>query len=312
MTFDVTATSGSIQNVSVWGSDDGSDGGFTPWTQPLTLGTNKAVYVEDCTFTYASQEEDSIDAYGGARVVIRHNTFTSITVGFHGTDSGDRRSAFSYEIYANTFTNNSATTLRAATLRGGTGVIYGNTYNGSHGSWNDITAMVYRACPTLDQSSWQTCNGTNWQIGSTNLSAQASRAASTNGGVKFCSGDRDLVCTADATCSAVGAGTCSTYFDGAGTGGYACRDQVGRTHGQALSPLYAWSNGSVAIGTYDGGFSCGPGLSNFIQADRDYVDGTAMPGYSAYAYPHPLQGTVVTGGRLRSGKITKAGPRTGY
>ena len=255
---------------------------------PLSLGTNNAVYIEDNTFNYGSTDEDCIDAYGGARLVIRHNAFNNAHIGFHGFDSGDRRSVFSYEIYSNTFTNNSSTEFRAVNLRGGTGVIYSNTFTGSR-SWADVTLLVYRACPPLDQGGWGTCDGTLWGIGSTNFSAQASRSASANGGVKFCSGDRDRVCTSDSTCSAAGAGTCSTYLDGSGTAGYACRDQPGRTHGQILSPVYAWSNGSVGISTYDGSYSCGVGLSNYLRSGRDYINGSTMPGYSAYAYPHPLQ-----------------------
>jgi hypothetical protein len=293
VTFDVTAPGGSIQSVAIWGSSDGTDGGFTPWMRPLTLGTDKAVYVEDCTFNYSSQDEDSIDAYGGARLVIRHTAFNNISVGFHGTDSGNRRSVFSYEIYDNTFTNNSSTTLRGATLRGGTGVIYRNTYGGTRGSWYDVTAMVYRACPPLDSSAWQVCNGTRWQLGSTNFSTDASRIASANGGVKFCSNDRDKVCTSDAACGT--GGTCSAYLDGSGTGGYPCRDQVGRTHAQQSAPLYVWNNSTVKAGSYDGGNSCGLGLAAYLQPGRDYINDVQKPGYVAYTYPHPLVSGGVPG-----------------
>jgi hypothetical protein len=137
-TFDVTATSGSIGVFDPFGSADGNDGGFTPWTRALSLGTENAVYFEDNTVSYPTAgagTEDCIDAYGGARLVIRYNTFTNCTLGFHGLDSGSRRSVLSYEIYNNTQTNNSSTALRAVTLRGGSGVIYSNTYNGSGASW---------------------------------------------------------------------------------------------------------------------------------------------------------------------------------
>lgn len=56
------------------------------------------------------------------------------------------------------------------------------------------------------------------------------------------------------------------------------------------APIYAWNNGSVHLGSYDGGFSCGAGLSNYVQSGRDYIDGVPMPGYTAYVYPHQLQG----------------------
>jgi len=283
-TFNATG-SGSIQSISIWGSSDGTDGGFTPWTRPLTLGTNKAVYIEDNTFTYSSQSEDSIDAYGGARLVVRHNAFNNISVGFHGMDSGNRRSAHSFEIYGNTFTNNSSTHLRALTVRGGTGVVYNNTYGGSGASWYGVTLLNYRSCPPLDQSAWQTCNGTNYTLGSMDLSANASRVAGTTGTVKWCSNARDTRCTTDSNCS--GGGTCTTYLDGNGSLGYACRDQVGRTTNQALAPLYVWNNGSAGVGTYDGGTGCS--ISSIIALNRDYYNGTAMPGYTAYNYPHPLQ-----------------------
>ena len=248
VTFDVTSATGSIQSVAVFGSAEGTDAGFTPWMSALSLGSSNAVYIEDSTFNYGSVDEDCVDAYGGARLVIRHNAFNNAHVGFHGFDSGDRRSAFSWEMHDNVFTNNSATQFRGMTIRGGTGVIYNNTYTGSK-AWYDITAMLYRACPPLDQSKWGTCDGTSWELGSTNFATDASRTASVGGGVKFCSTARDTVCTTDSTCTAIGGGTCSTYLDGAGTAGYACRDQPGRTHNQVLSPMYAWNNGTVALGT---------------------------------------------------------------
>jgi hypothetical protein len=308
VTFDVTATSGSIQSVSVTGSPDGTDGGFTPWARPLALGTDQAVTIEDDAFNYGTVDEDCIDAYGGARLVVRHNTFRSAHIGFHGFDSGNRRSVFSYEIYGNTFTNDSTTTFRGATLRGGTGVLYDNAYGGTHGSWYDVTMLVYRACPPLDQSAWGACDGTSWELGATDFSAQASRTASVGGGVKFCSLARDTLCRTDTDCAGSGGGTCSTYVDGSGPGGYACRDQIGRTHDQALSPVYGWNNGSVHLGTYDGGYGCGLGLANYLQSGRDYIDGTPMPGYAAYAYPHPLVGGASdAGGSGGSGSDAASG-----
>ena len=297
--FDVTATSGSIQSISIWGASDGGDGGFTAWTRPLTLGTEKAVYVEDSTITYSSHDESCSDTYGGARWVFRHNTITGCEFGGgHGFDSGNRRSLFSGEIYENQYINDyppgGSSTLRAGTFRGGTGVVFNNTYGGTHGSWYGIALMNYRSCPPLDQSAWQTCDGTKLELGSMNLSTSANRTASSSGGVKWCSGARDVMCTADSTCSAIGAGTCSTYLDGSGTQGYPCRDQIGRTHNQELAPLYVWNNGGVEAGTYDAGNACGVGIDQIIMLNRDYYVGTPMPGYAPYTYPHPLQGQAGT------------------
>ncbi len=61
-----------------------------------------------------------------------------------------------------------------------------------------------------------------------------------------------------------------------------------------LEPAYIYNNsvGSAAVNItdygYDGGIS--PDSSaGYIQAGRDYYTGIAKPGYTEYAYPHPLR-----------------------
>jgi hypothetical protein len=293
VTFDVTATSGSIQNVSPSGTTSSTDGGFTSWQKPLSLGTNKAIYVEDSTFNYGSPDEDAIDAYSGARFVIRHNTFNNAHIGFHGTDSGQMRSPVSFEIYNNTFTNNSPTKFRGGTIRGGTGVWHNNTYGGTQ-SWYSITALLYRASPCTGTFSWNVSDGTAWELGSTNLSANANRICTVVGSpqrVKFCSGNRETLCVVDGDCG--GQGTCSAHFDGTGTGGYPARDQPGIGPGQVVNPIYAWNNsGGVTIDAWDAGCPNSFGIANYLQSGRDYINGSARPGYSPYTYPHPLQAGV--------------------
>ena len=302
-TFDDTAGSGSIQQIAFLGSSDGSDGGFTPWTLPTTLGTANAVYIEDNVFNNnGNQAEDIIDGYGGVRYVIRHNTFNDKGIGFHGTDSGNRRSLHSAEIYNNIFVNNGGSNTYAIRFRGGTGVIFNNTASGSK-QIGGIEFWSYRSCPRdgSDTSGWQACNGTNWELGSTSFSTNESRQASTSGGVRFCSGDRDLVCTTDSTCSSAGKGTCSTYLDGSAASGYMCRDQVGTGHGQVSMPIYVWNNTGMSAGANDGPASCSPSTlvsSSIIVRGRNFVDnGTPMPGYVPYVYPHPLQGSGADSGR---------------
>lgn len=291
--FDVTNT-GSVQSIADTGSSDGTDGGFTPWQQPLTLGTVNAVYEEDNTFNYPSNVGDStIDNYGGARYVFRHNTVNNNEAcSHHGFDSGNRRSAFSFECYNNTYTNNAGRHIRGGTIRGGTGVWFNNTYttSGSGSAYDGFTLMVYRTSSA--QSAWQMCDGTNLELGSKDLSSNGSRTATTNGGVLFCSNHRDTLCSSNADCT--GGGTCSTYVDGQGSGGYMCRDQPGVTHDQVAAPIYGWNNtlnGSTwaGIGTYDGGVAPALGLGNYLQSGRDYNNNTQMPGYTPYTYPHPLQ-----------------------
>ena len=280
----VVSGPGSQQSISVDGSSVNTDGGFTPWTRPLTLGTDKAVYIEDNTFDYTGndQAEDAIDAYSGARIVVRHNTFLSCTQGFHGTDSGGIRSPHSFEIYNNTYMNNSSHTLRALTVRGGTGVIWGNTYGGSHGNWNGVTLQYYRAYSS--QSGWQQCDGTVWQLGSTDLSSNGSRTCSTNGGVGFNNVDKETL--------GHWGGNYTTGFDGTGLHGYPGRDQPGFTTGQVSSPIYIWNQSpDVGVGTWAGGNPADEALlATFIVEGRDYVRNTPRPGYTPYVYPHPRAG----------------------
>lgn len=300
--FDV-GNSGSVQSISVFGCSDGNDGGFTCWNQAESLGTNNAVFEEDNTFIYTFHTESVIDNYGGARYVFRHNVIVNAEAcGGHGTDSGNRRSAFSFECYENTYSNTTGQKIRQGTIRGGTGVHFNNTYTSTGGTpWDGVALMDYRGCPNLDQSGWGTADGTQLALGSSNLSAAGSRqthtttgaASSTN--VLFCSNHRDTICTSNAQCT--GGGTCTTFFDGSGTNGYPHRDQPGTTHDQIVDPIYSWNNTvngvqSASLGTYDGGTGCA--IDSFIQSGRDYINNGTTPkaGYTPYTYPHPLQGTV--------------------
>lgn len=72
-----------------------------------------------------------------------------------------------------------------------------------------------------------------------------------------------------------------------GTGTYPKPRQVGRGYenGDVSDPVYIWNQtgaGAYAVANY---------TSSMIQENRDYfVNKGAKPGYSPYAYPHPLRG----------------------
>jgi len=298
VTIDVTDTTTSDQMISVDGSSIGSDGGYTPWMQPLSLGTNKAVYVEDCTFTVANQNEDVIDAYSGARLVIRHNVFNDTAVGFHGTDSGGNRGVVSVELYDNAFTNNSANQRRAVTNRGGTALYFNNSYGGTRG-YAGLTLLSYRAT-IADNYTWNRCDGTRYDIGSATFSTDASRTTTTYGtAARFLASNPDAVCTGST------AGVCSRGFDGSGARGYPCRDQPGRgPNGQTLSPIYAWNNGGIRIETYDGGCSACGGLpiSTWVAENRDYYN----------VVPSGFNGTVGVGQGVLANRPSTCTPLTAY
>jgi hypothetical protein len=133
------------------------------WNTPLTLGTTSCVVVEDNTITYsagawrASTVSATASHGHGGRGVWRYNTWVNNDIGrdfspiidMHGNQnavsgtnatsespypggSGGHRGTRQSEIYNNTFTNNggAGSGIRFHSCRGGTVLIYDNTYTG--------------------------------------------------------------------------------------------------------------------------------------------------------------------------------------
>lgn len=138
----------------------GKDHGDGSWSSPLSLGTEKAVYIEDCTFKYDAQKPNAaLDGCFGARVVFRHNTLINAFVAVHGTESSGRgRSIRSYEIYDNSFTLEAPREhFTAIFLRGGTGAIFGNKLIGGYRAF--VLATNYRSRDSYPP--WGKCDGSN-------------------------------------------------------------------------------------------------------------------------------------------------------
>jgi hypothetical protein len=118
--------------ITITGDEDAA------WSRPLTLGTEKAIYVEDCIFKSGDLRPlgHAITGVAGARYVFRHNILTdnatssySSPIDMHGNCStGLRRGGRSYEVYDNTFAGSGIG--RALDLRGGDGVVFNNTFSG--------------------------------------------------------------------------------------------------------------------------------------------------------------------------------------
>ena len=111
-------------NGGQWG--DGS------WGSPLEWGGPDALYIEDNDFSSDPPDYYALmDEYAGARFVFRHNTVSNMNIGSHGTGSTGRyRSVRFWEIYDNTFIANPRTAENVIQIRGGTGVVFGNTVTG--------------------------------------------------------------------------------------------------------------------------------------------------------------------------------------
>jgi hypothetical protein len=269
-----------------------------------------------------------IDGDAGGRIVFRNNVVLNDFWANHGTESGQRyRSMRLFEIYNNSFTDNNNFTW-AIQLRGGTGVIYSNTAAGynflcgmfyyrvgeafqpwggmtgynpwdsndpamylsgtSSGANNSTTLTVNNANWTANQWVGYTVNDTNTGgfsiiVGNTanTISVMASKD---NGPMTFNNGDHFTIYRAEIGLDQVGRGS-GDLISGDGPPWGSIEDVVtgiiGWPH-EISEPLYCWGNtlnGSVGTAETD--------YPN-IQSGRDFINGTAKPGYTAYTYPHPL------------------------
>lgn len=115
-------------DIVVYGDNDKS------WNEPLQLGTDDAVYVEDNVFTHKTvSNSHSIASNRGSKYVFRYNTINdgdqnTNPIDAHGNYYHGRGSR-SYEIYGNEV--NSGHSYMGMYIRGGTGVIFDNEMNGS-------------------------------------------------------------------------------------------------------------------------------------------------------------------------------------
>jgi hypothetical protein len=235
-----------------WNEKNFGDGS---WADSLYWGTEKAIYIEDNIFQNGNYNP-AVDAYGGSRWVFRYNSVTNDYVGNHGTDSSQRyRSSRSCEIYNNTFywppTAENTPWPFAIYLRGGTGVIWSNSFSGRYTS---ILAMAnYRSTTNPDGYPWKpwgpAIGGTNVWDGNTDANGypcldQVGR------------GTGDLLSGSPATPAAW-------------------------PH-EILDPVYQWGN------TLNGVTATGGSQQVVIQPNRDWYDNVARPGYKPFVYPHPL------------------------
>jgi hypothetical protein len=105
--------------------------GTTQWFDPLGLGTDEAVYIEDNSFAF-TVFGNAIDCQYAGRFVFRYNTVTDTYLEAHSVQ-GTARACRKWEIYENTITQSSFDVYRPMFLRGGTGVVFNNTMNGAFG-----------------------------------------------------------------------------------------------------------------------------------------------------------------------------------
>jgi hypothetical protein len=224
------------------------------------LGTGNAAFFEDNTITNdgSSLLDTAVDSTNGARWVFRYNTVSSTNQARalleHGFGSWDGTRSF--EIYNNHFKDGIPTDV-LITLRGGSGLVFGNTFDGV---WStEILLVEYRLFLDVNQGNALYglpghCDYVNPQDPSTWETTPAFAGAL---GVK----DRP------------------------------CSEQVHDLFVWNNTLVNNPSRAAVSVEN-DGATINNPNLAKYIQLDRDYFlrAPTAADGfqYAPYPYPHPL------------------------
>lgn len=244
---------------------------------PLDMGTEKALYIEDNQFE--STAPGGCAAYdtssGGGRAVFRHNEVVGCLYYSHWTRTLEIGGVL-HEIYRNRFVGNDAYRGYPIRLEAGTGAIFDNT---SIGFDEHVAVLDERRGFVEADGELGACDG--------------SKAWDGNAG-------------------------------DAAAPGWPCLGQIGRAPGKTMAqlmagdkqesaPLYFWNNGveegcqtggactdSMTASVYDGS----PAAEAHVRAtphpngEVDYVlsGATPKPGYTPYAYPHPLRGEPLDAG----------------
>ena len=249
-----------------WAGGTYGDGSFQTATN---LGSGQGLYIEDNTFIGNGVAGVGVtDATEGGRFVFRYNNVTSDNAGTHGTEGQPYRGVRSFEYYNNTFTNPGSIIFCGILIRGGTGVIWGNTFTGGAGQTgykNAVNINDYRIIGSQYGPPWGHCNGSNPWDGNTD-------------GTGYPAIDQP------------GMGICSDTMDRAGDGtptNHRTGTQAWPT--QAHEPIYYWSNNWTPVPNNPGAAISGDAVD---VVGRDAINNgtTAKPGYTPYVYPHPLTG----------------------
>jgi len=121
-----------FNNIRVIVTGDASLMAHGIWAEPLRIGTNNALFVEDCVFNF-TQFGNVMDANYGGRYVFRYNIVNDAYIEAHSVQ-GNNRATRSWEVYGNTINQVERDMWAPFFLRGGTGVVFDNTVTGSWSS----------------------------------------------------------------------------------------------------------------------------------------------------------------------------------
>jgi hypothetical protein len=107
---------------------DGGVWGDKSWTAPSGFGGPSFLFIEDCFLQNDDHYYAGIDAYGGARYVIRHCTLVNTHPGGHGTEGQRMRGVRAVEVYDNVANHTLGGIV--GNVRGGVQIYHDNTVTG--------------------------------------------------------------------------------------------------------------------------------------------------------------------------------------
>ena len=224
------------------------------WAKPLGLGTNNAVFIEDCVFN-RTQGGNTIDSHFGGRYVFRYNTVSGSYPEMHSV-AENARATRSWEVYENTFDGGTVHPWTMGYVRGGTGVYFNNTYTGT---WE-----VYGIAMD-NRRSWENVSYPPGVADGTSPWDGNTAPTETYKGWPA----RDQI--------------------GRGSDEWLWTD-ANPYPPQASDPAYFWNNkhGDNDVVPYLANTAGDSRVAMHIQEGRDYFVGIPRPGYTPYTYPHPL------------------------
>jgi hypothetical protein len=158
------------------------------WGDTTTFGSNRAVYVENNTFTWGGTGNNgngyADDCTSGGRFVWRFNQLNSAMLQTHPTGGGQRhRGCRVEEVYMNTFTgiHGQGNDYNAFWLSSGSALVWGNTTNNGYSEFVTLHSMR-RNNNTYTQNTtpggWGYCGtsfsgtGSNWDLNSNSSSGR--------------------------------------------------------------------------------------------------------------------------------------------
>jgi PKD repeat protein len=256
-------TSGGCIHAGVYPEGHGDN-----WYLPSQIGSYEhTVFIEDNYFREAKQcsahNPHAVMSQRGGIYVFRHNELRNFMVDSHGFEV--LQATREYEISNNNFIiENNRNIYRGMYLRGGTGVIYGNTL-----TLEGSGSMKYKIVLTESRVSTIRNNPARPEL---------------YGGVgskTCCSAEEGYPCT-DQIGRGHSVGTSPNMY-------------------QVADPLYVWDNmgegnssSDIMAAAYVGS-SCSGDINDYIQPGRDYfVNSGPKPEYTPYTYPHPLTSVTTT------------------